>query len=407
MNVSAYIARRYLFSKKSHNVINIISLISVIGVATGTMALILVLSVMNGFDGLMKTVFSSFDPDLKITVTQGKVFDPDAEPFKKVASFDFVDEFCGTLEENVLLEYEGRMHAAVVKGVPDNFESLTAIDTKIIDGEYKLHDGRRQHAVIGNGVAYYLSVGLNFLSPIKLYVPKRTGKVSMNPKRAFNEDYIFPSGIFSIQQEIDVKYILVPIAFARNLLSYQTEVTAVELKLKPTMHPDKAKKLIEDTLGPNFVVKNQYQQHEVLYRVMKAEKFAIYLILTLILIVASFNIIGSISMLIIDKKDDINTLRSMGFSTLQIRHIFLIEGWMISIGGALTGLVIGALVVLGQMRFGWLKLDNMGTFLVSAYPVELQLTDFFMVFATVVVIGFGAAWYPVKYFTKRYLQQLS
>ncbi len=404
MNVSAYIARRYLFSKKSHNVINIISLISVIGVATGTMALILVLSVMNGFDGLMQTVFSSFDPDLKITVTQGKVFDPDTEPFKKVASFDVVEEFCGTLEENVLLEYEGRMHPAVVKGVPENFVALTGIDSTIIEGEYKLHDGQRQHAVIGNGVAYYLSVGLNFLSPIKLYVPKRTGKVSMNPKRAFNEDYIFPSGIFSIQQEIDVKYILVPIAFARNLLSYQTEVTAVELKLKPTVHPDKAKKLIEDTLGPNFVVKNQYQQHEVLYRVMKAEKFAIYLILTLILIVASFNIIGSISMLIIDKKDDINTLRSMGFSTLQIRHIFLIEGWMISIGGALTGLVIGALVVLGQMHFGLLTLDNMGTFLVSALPVELQLTDFFMVFVTVVVIGFAAAWYPVKYFTKRYLQ---
>ncbi len=406
MNFSAFIARRYLFSKKSHHVINIISMISVFGVSTGTMALIVVLSFFNGFDSLIKSVFSTFDPDLKITITQGKVFDPDTPVFDSIRALPFVEMDCSTLEENVLLEYEKRMYPAVIKGVPLKFKDMSGVDTMLIEGDFILNDGKRDFTVIGAGVSYFLSVGLSFLSPIEIYVPKRTARVSLNPSRAFNKAYIFPSGIFSIQQEIDSKYILVPIDFARQLLSYNKEVSAIELKIKPGYSVEKAQDQIHQLLGANYTIKNRYQQHEVLYRVMKSEKFAIYLILTFILIVASFNIIGSLSMLIIDKKNDIATLRSLGLDKENLRKIFLFEGWMISIGGAMIGLLIGAAICFIQQEFGVLKLDSMGTFLVDSYPVKMLWSDFITIFITVVVIGLVASWYPVKYFTNRYLQNL-
>ncbi len=406
MNLSSFVARRYLFSRKSHNVINIISMISIFGVATGTMALVIVLSVFNGFEGLIKSVFSTFDPDIKITITEGKVFDPTTPAFDSVKTLNYVDVFCPTLEENVLLEYDKRMHPAVIKGVPKQFKQLSGVDTMIVEGEYTLKQGDRSYAVIGGGVAYYLSVGLNFINPIFVYVPKRTGRISLNPSKAFSKKYIFPKGVFQIQQEIDTKYILVPIEFARKLLSYAKQVSAVEIKLKPDTNKEKAQKEIAAILGNGFTIKNQFQQHEVLYRVMKSEKFAIYLILTFILIIASFNIIGSISMLIIDKKEDIATLRSLGLDKENLRKIFLYEGWMISIGGAFVGLILGFLVCWMQQQFGFLKLDSMGSFLIDNYPVQMQITDFIGVFVTVVVIGLVASWYPVKYFINRYLQEL-
>lgn len=405
MNFSAFVARRYLFSKKSHNVINIISLISVIGVATGTMALIIVLSVLNGFDDLLKSVFSSFDPDLKITVNTGKVFDPNTAPFDSVKNLPFVEVESGTLEENVLLEYDKRMYPAVIKGVPDSFKDLSGVDSMIRQGEYLLKSGDLSYAVMGTAISYYLSVGLNFLDPIYIYVPKRSGRISLNPARAFNKKYIFPKGIFSIQHDIDSKYILVPIAFARELLNYSNEVSQLELKLKQGVNHDEAKAQIQQILGDNFTVKDRYQQHEVIYRVMKSEKFATYMILTFILLVASFNIIGSLSMLIIDKQHDIATLRSLGLDKENLRRIFMIEGWLISIGGALVGLVLGGVICLIQQEFGVLKLDNLGDFLVDAYPVKIIWSDFITVFITVVVIGLVASWYPVKYFTKRYLNE--
>lgn len=404
MNFSAFVARRYLFSKKSHNVINIISLISVFGVATGAMALFIVLSVYNGFDGLIKSVFNTFDPDLKITVVEGKVFNPNTPVFDSLNTLHYVDIVCPTLEEMALLEYEDKMHAAVIKGVPAAFQEMTGVDTMITEGEYKLKDGNKNMAVIGFGVSYYLSVGLNFLSPIKVYVPKRTGHISMNPSRAFTKKFIFPSGKFSIQQEIDSKYVLVPMDFARSLLSYPVEVSALELKLADNINKEEAQTQIEKLLGPAYSVKNKFQQHEVLYRVMKSEKWAIYMILTFILIVASFNIIGSLSMLIIDKKNDIDTLNSLGLDNKRLRKIFIVEGWMISVSGALLGLFLGALICYIQQRFGIIKMSNMGTFLIDNYPVEMKLKDFVGIFFTVVTIGIVASWYPVKYFTSRYLQ---
>jgi lipoprotein-releasing system permease protein len=406
MNFSAFIARRYLFSKKSHQVITFISMISVFGVATGTMALIIVLSVFNGFDSLIKSVFSTFDPDIKITITEGKVFDPSTPAIDSIKNLPFVEMACFTLEENVLLEYEERMTPAVIKGVPAEYKDLSGVDTMVREGSYILRQGDRDFTVIGAGISYFLSVGLNFVSPIVVYVPKRTGSVTMNPATAFNKEYILPSGIFSIQQEIDSKYILVPMSFARRLLNYENEVTAMEIKLKSGTDKEKAQETMAAMVGSRFTIKNQYQQHEVLYRVMKSEKFAIYLILTFILIVASFNIIGSLSMLIIDKKSDIVTFQSMGLDKASLQKIFLYEGWMISIGGALLGLFLGGAICWMQQHFGFLKLSNMGTFLVENYPVQMLWTDFAMVFLTVVVIGLVASWYPVKYFTKRYLQEV-
>ena len=403
MNLSAFVARRYLFSKKSHNIINIISAISLVGVMVCTMALIIVLSVFNGFDSLIKSMFSNFDPDIKITPAQGKVFDPQTDTLRQISQLSYVDCVCETLEENVLLEYDKHMQPATLKGVSEQYSRLTGIDTTIISGEFVLNNGRRQMAVLGAGLAYYLSVNVNFISSIRIYVPKRNGRISMNPERAFSNSYIFPSGIFAIQQEIDNRYMLVPIDFARNLLDYSTQVSALELKLKPGTDRDRARDEISAMVGDDYVVRTQYQQHEMLYKVMKSEKFAIFLILTFILIIGSFNMIGSLSMLIIDKKNDIATLNSLGFDRKGIQRIFIYEGWIISIGGAILGLLLGLLVCWLQQTYGFLKLDSMGTFVVSNYPVKIIWTDLLLALATVVVIGLVASWYPNRLFTKRYL----
>lgn len=403
MNLSAFIARRYLFSKKSHNIINIISAISLVGVMVCTMALIIVLSVFNGFDALIKSMFSNFDPDIKITPAQGKVLDPNNDKLQTVRNLYFVDCVCETLEENVLLEYDKHIQPATIKGVCIEYEQLTGVDTNIINGSFVLNDGHQPKAVVGAGLAYCLSLNINFIKPVRIYVPKRNGRISMNPERAFSKSYIFPSGVFAVQQEIDNRYMLVPLDFARNLLDYSTQASALEIKLKPNTDCNKAAVEITQILGDEYVVRTQYQQHEMLYKVMKSEKFAIYLILMFILIIGSFNMIGSLSMLIIDKKNDIATLNSLGLDQKGIQRIFLYEGWIISIGGAVLGLLLGLLVCWLQQTFGFLKMDSMGTFVISNYPVKIIWTDFVLTLVTVVIIGLVASWYPNRLFTKRYL----
>ncbi|MBQ4230800.1 MAG: ABC transporter permease, partial [Salinivirgaceae bacterium] len=249
MNLSAFVARRYLFSKKSHNIINVISAISLVGVAVCTMALIIVLSVFNGFDDLIKSMFSNFDPDIKITPAQGKVLEPQDERLAAVCQLDCIDLVCETLEENVLLEYDKHMNPGVIKGVPDSYSRLTGIDTTLINGTFTLNDGHRPMAVVGAGLAYYLSVNINFLNPLLIYVPKRSGRISMNPERAFSKSYIYPSGIFAIQQEIDTRYMIVPLDFARTLLEYSTQASALEIKLKPGTDPIRARDEIQQTAG--------------------------------------------------------------------------------------------------------------------------------------------------------------
>ncbi len=403
MNFSFYIAKRYLFAKKSRNVINIISAISVVGVSIGTMALIVILSVFNGFDNLIQSLFNSFDPDIKITIKEGKTFSSGVERIQNLKKLKGVLYMSEIIEENALLKYDDRQYIVTVKGVSDEFINMSGIDSMIIDGEFILKENKNNYAVIGQGVALNLAVGLNFITPINIYVPKRTQKVSLNPEKTFNRKYIFPSGIFAIQQDFDSRYIIVPIDFARDLLDYSNEVSAIELKLDPGFNKDKIQEEIKKYLGTGYEVKNRFEQQELLYKIMKSEKWAIFLILTFILIIASFNVIGSLTMLIIEKKKDIDTLRSLGANLSVLRKIFLLEGWMISILGAILGLMTGTIICWIQQHFGLIKIQGSDSFVIDTYPVYIELPDFIYVFLTVLFIGYMAAWYPVRYISGKFL----
>lgn len=407
MNLPFYIAKRYILSKKSTNVINIISGISILGVLVGTMALIIVLSVFNGFDNLIKSLFSSFDPDLKITLVEGKTFSTDTIVLQDVKKMDKITQFVEILEENAFFKYDEKNDIATIKGVSDNFSEMNGIDSMMYDGDFILKDDVRNYAVVGYGIAYNLSIGLNFASSLNIWIPKRNEKVTFEADKAFNNRYIQPSGIFSVQQEYDSKYVIVPISFAREILEYKyNEVTSIEIKVKSGENVEKVKNEIEKLLGEGFEVKNRYQQHEMLYKIMKSEKWAIFLILSFILVILSFNVIGSLTMLIIDKKKDIVILRNIGASDNLIKSIFILEGWLISIIGALIGLLIGALICFIQQKFGIIQFPGGGTFIVNAYPVQMKLIDFITSFTTVLTIGFLVAWYPVRYITKKYLSTI-
>jgi len=371
------------------------------------MALIIVLSVFNGFESLITSLFNTFNPDLSITVAKGKTFHYTTFPADSIREIPGVYVMTQVVEENALLKYRNKQYIATIKGVSDDFEQMSGLDTMLIDGEFVLHSGNIPKMVMGAGVAYFLNAGLHdLLNPVSVYVPRRKGKMSMNIEKAFNIKKIFPSGVFSIQQDFDTKYTIVPINFARQLLDYTDEVTAVEIGLRPGTDTDAIKEKIKNLLGPDYLVKNRFEQQALLYKVMKSEKWAIYLILTFILIIATFNVIGSLTMLILDKKKDIAVLYSMGATNQLIRRIFMSEGIMISIGGALTGLMLGGVVSILQQKFGFISLgSDTGTFVVDAYPVQLKLKDFVAVFVTVVTIGFAAAWYPVKQISGKYLHQ--
>ncbi len=406
MNFSYYIAKRYLISKKSTNVINLISGITVFGVATSTMALIVILSVFNGLETFVTTRFNSFDPDIKITIKEGKTFNPANKSFEKIRELKEVKYYAEVIEENALVKYRDIYHPFIMKGVSAEYEKMTGVDTMIIDGEFKLHMKNTPLAVIGSGVGGFLSVRLDFMNPIKIYMPRRSGKaknIINNPSKAFKTSSIYPIGVFSIDQEID-ETILVPIEFARELLDYNTKVSGIEIKLAEDINPKKAKKLIKKILGDKYHVKDRYEQKEFMYKIMKSEKLIVFLILTFVLLIASFNIIGSLTMLIIDKKKDIETLRSMGANMKSLKKIFLFEGWLITIVGAVLGLLLGAFICWIQIKFEIVKLQgDVDALYISAYPVEMQIMDFVYVLLTVFFIGFFASWYPVRYLTKRFL----
>lgn len=384
-----------------------ISAISLAGVTVGTMALIIVLSVFNGFEQLIVSLFNSFNPDLVITVEKGKTFHYNDFPSDKIRSIPGVYVLTQVVEENALLKYRDKQYIATIKGVSDEFESMTGLDTMLIDGEFNLYERSHPRMVMGAGVSYYLGAGLkDMLNPITVYLPRREGKISMSVDQAFNSKTIFPSAIFSIQQDFDTKYAVVPISFARELLDYTDEVTAVELGVDTKFDVETVKSAIKKKLGEGFVVKNRFEQQELLYKIMQSEKWAIYLILTFILIIATFNVISSLTMLILDKKKDIAILHSMGATNQLIKRIFWFEGTMISIGGALLGLILGGLISLVQQEFGIIGLGSGGgTFVVDAYPVQIRISDFAIVFVTVIFLGLLAAWYPVKQISSKYLKQ--
>ncbi len=404
MNLPFYIAKRYLLGKKSQNAINIISGISVLGITTGTMALVIVLSVFNGFDSVVKSLYNTFDPDIQISSVEGKTFIPDSKSLEAIVAIPGVSAVSEVLEENVLLLYNDRQHIATVKGVDENFNNVSGIDSMIYDGEMLLQDRNRPYTVVGRGVAYNLGIGLNFINPLFLYTIDRTARINMSqPEESIRRDFIYPSGIFEIEQDYDTRYIICPIDFVRELLLYHDEVTYLEVKLDPAFPPEELRKEIVELMGEGFHVKNREQQNEMFYRVMRSEKWAIFLILTFILIIASFNVIGSLSMLIIDKKKDILTLRNMGAGNRLIKRIFLMEGWLISVFGSISGLFLGTAISWIQQRFGVIKLTGSGSFIIDAYPVQIEALDICLIWLTVLLIGLIAARYPVQQISKKYL----
>jgi lipoprotein-releasing system permease protein len=391
-----------LFSKNKQNIINIISGISVAGIIVGTMALVIVLSVFNGFNGLIETFFSNFDPDLKITASRGKMFSPSENRFEEIQNLLGVLHYAEVIEETALLKYGDQQYPAIVKGVPPNYSDYTSIDTLIIDGIFMLQDDGIDYAVVGQGVAYNLGLGLSFVDPIRIFVPKKGHQASLNPAQSLNFDYIFPAGVFSLLEEIDSKYLIVPYHFASRLFESENRVSAVELGIDPGVNSKKLQKEIQGILGDSFHVKNKYQQHDMIFRTIKSEKWASYFILVFILIVASFNMLGSLSMLIIDKKEDLFILRSMGADSKLIRKIFLFEGWLISFFGALIGALLGIFICWLQIRFELVTLPGTGSFVITAYPVKIVLSDIFLILGIVLGIGFIASWYPVRFISERF-----
>lgn len=367
-----------------------------------TMALVVILSVFNGFDSLIKTFFYSIDPDYKITLAEGKVFSVNDSLIQALKTFDEIASFTEVLEENAMLDYDKKQDIAKVVGVSESFRVSTGIDSMILSGEFLLKDEHGEYAAVGYMLARRLGINLNLIKPIKILVPKRDVKPSLSNPNVFNIKSIFPLGIYSVlQEEYDNESIILPIDFTRKLLEYQDEVTSIALKLKSNSDFELFQPKLEKHLGSRYVVKNRFQQHEFLFKVMQSEKWAIFLILSFILVIASFNLTGSLTMLIIDKKQDIVMLQNMGASKTLIRNIFLLEGWFISIIGALAGLFIGALISWLQMEFGIIEFPE--SFIVKYYPVEMQLKDFIYVFFTVVLIGFLASWYPVRYITRKHV----
>lgn len=409
MNFPFYIARRYLFSKKSHNAINVISAISVCGVALATLALVCTLSVFNGFQDLVTTFFTAFDPQLKITAVRGKVFDGQDKRVLQLKKMPDVEVYSESLEDNVMVQYQGRQAMAVVKGVEDNFDQLTPIDSILFGrGDLLLHDEVVDYAIPGIQLLSTLGSGIRFLDPLEIYAPRRGAKVNMaNPSTAFVTGNLFSSGlVFAVNQEkYDASYILTSIDFARRLFQYTTEVSAINLKLKAGADTDAVKKHIQDLLGDDFLVQDRYGQQADTYRIMEIEKLISYLFLTFILMIACFNVIGSLSMLIIDKRDDVVTLRNLGASDRQIVRIFLFEGRMISFFGAFAGVVLGLLLCWLQQEYGLIALGSSGSFVVDAYPVSVHASDVLLIFITVLLIGFLSVWYPVRFLSKRLLNK--
>ena len=408
MNFPFYIARRYLFSKKSHNAINVISGVSVCGVALATLAMVCTLSVFNGFRDLVATMFTAFDPELKITSVNGKVFDSEDEHIQSIRQWPEIEVFSCSLEDNAMVQYKGRQAMVVIKGVEDNFCQLTAIDNILYGrGDFVLHDEVVDYAIPGIELVSVLGTGIKFLNPLEVYAPKRGTKINVaNPTTSFQTDYLHSSGlVFAVnQQKYDASYILTSLSFARNLFQYDTEVSSVELKLLPNASLSQVKDKVQDLLGADFKVQDRYEQQLDTYRIMEVEKLISYIFLTFILLIACFNVIGSLSMLIIDKRKDVETLRNLGADNKLVYRIFLLEGCLISFMGALIGVVLGLALCLIQQEFGILSLgsgDMAGSFVVDAYPVSVQLGDVFLVLITVLLVSFLSVQYPVRYLFKK------
>ena len=401
MNFPLYVARRYLFSKKSTNAINVISVISVIGVAVATMALVIVLSVFNGFHDLVATFFTNFDPQLEVVPMQGKTAPSDDPLLAKMKALPEVDVATESVEDQALAIYQDHQAMVIVKGVDDNFDQLTHIkDILFGDGTYSLHAGNLQYGIMGIRLAAALGTGARFGDYLRIYAPQKEGQFdATNPSEAFVVDSLLSPGVvFSVNQsKYDKNYIIAPIAFARNLFGQQGRLSSLEFRLKDGSDLDVVKKEMQEIGGTKYKVMDRFEQQADTFKIMQIEKYIAYIFLTFILIVACFNIIGSLSMLIIDKKEDVVTLRNLGANDRQISQIFLFEGRLISAFGAIIGIGLGLLLCWLQQQYGLVSLgSSSGSFVINAYPVSVHYDDVALIFLTVIAVGWVAVWYPVK-----------
>lgn len=411
MNLSLFIAKRYLISKKSHNAINIITFISIGGVCIGTMALVIVLSAFNGISALVFGLYNTFDPDIKITPKEGKTFVIDPASAEKIKKLEGVAYYTEVLQENALLKYDDKQVIATIKGVSDDFVKMTRLDTVTREGEFLLQHNSIDYAVLGYGLASRLNISLtDFINPLEIYIPKRGNQAVLNPEDAFLVRSVEVSGVFSLNDDFDYRYAILPISLARTLLNRKEELSAIEIGLKPGTDIQNAKAEIERLLRPGqssgtrndvqFELKTRFEQNEILFKTINSEKWWTFLILAFILVIATFNVIGSLTMLIIEKKKDIQTLMFLGADKNLIRQIFMREGLMITLTGVIGGLALGLILCWLQQTFKLVPFSE--GFIVDSYPIKVIPMDLALVFGTVLLIGFFAAWYPVRVFTKKF-----
>ena len=402
MNLSFFIAKRYLFSSKTKTAVNIISFVSMIGVIIGTAALVLLLSVFNGFEDLLLSMYNSFDPHLKITSNEGKTFNGESV-ISELESSDDILYFTEVLEEKVLMKNGEHEFIASIKGVGDDFSKMTNLDSIIVEGENFDNYESNSVAVLGQGVAYHLSMGVgNIFNRLKIFVPNRESKTLLNPSSAFASTSVLPIGIFSLGAEYDSKYIITPIVFLQDLLQ-KKEVSAIQVQLKDESKMLEVQKYLQSILGENFIVSNRLQQHAVLHKILNSEKLGVFIILTFMLLIATFNIIGSLSMLMIEKKKDIQTFWNLGATQKSIQKIFFTEGMLTIIIGSFLGILLGLLLATLQMKYGIIGMGE-GNFIIHSYPVAIHYADLIWVEITVLIIGLFASWYPAKVLSKRLLK---
>ncbi len=402
MGVSFFLARRYLFSKKSKNAINYISGVSVVLVAVVSMSLVVAMSVFNGLTDLVTSMFNSFDPHIKITHTSGRVFDKN-EIIPHLQKVDNII-FSATLEDDALFSYSDKQLVGRLKGVDNQFANVNGFEKLIIAGDFVLYEDEVDFVSMGQGVAQELGAGLYYNEILQIFAPKRTRKgSSINPMDDFTKVLTYPRSIFSVQMDIDNRYVISSLALAQRLFSYDsTQVSSIEIRCTDETQIDFITGNIQKIAGSDFLVKTQEEQHDFLYKITQSEKLITFLIISLILIIASFSIVGALTMLIIDKKQDINILKSMGASKALVRKIFIFEGWLISIVGAAIGIFLGVALSLAQQYFGFLQLGSGENFIVDTYPVRLAVSDVFYVLAMVLGVGFLAAYLPVYSIIKKH-----
>jgi lipoprotein-releasing system permease protein len=405
LNLSFFIAKRYLISKKSNNAINVISWISIVAIALATAALIIVLSAMNGMTTIVADFYHAMEPDIKITAINSKYMNNKEELIKKIKSISGINGISYSIEENALMKLDERQAIITVKGVDDEFKNLTHFDTVVTEGTYRFKYNNQFYGVFGRGIAGRLGINVNdFVSPISIYAPIRGKTEGINPEDAFNKLSISPAGIFSLNDDFDFKYVLIDLEAAQQLFDCKDAFTNIELSVEDKNQLEVIQEKLQAILGSEYQIKNRYQLNDVLFKTLETEKLWTFLILAFILVIATFNIIGALTMLIIEKKKDIKTLYNLGADQKFIRNIFMQEGFLITSVGAISGLIIGLLVCLLQQQFHLVAFDEQSV--IAYYPIELQLNDFILILGAVMAIGFLAALYPVRIFTKNDLVHL-